>query len=65
VCSGKLGGVVVTGWTWGSGEEVTDLLNAFLGTELGAVPDRIEMPGWTEFSPNIFDGIANLMCRNC
>ena len=55
VCSGKLGDVEVTGWTWASGADVTDLLNAFLGTELGAVPDLIETSGWTDFSPNIFD----------
>lgn len=54
-CSGKLGDYDVTGWTWASGDDVTNLLNAFLGTSLGAVPDWVEVPDWTTFSPNIFN----------
>jgi uncharacterized repeat protein (TIGR02543 family) len=54
VCSGKLEGVDVTGWTWASAEEVVDLLNAFLIPELGPAPDRIEIDGWTDFNPNFF-----------
>ncbi len=55
ICFGKIGDVDVTGWTWASGNEVTALLNAFLGTELGAVPDRVEVLEWITLSPYIFN----------
>lgn len=54
-CAGKLGEIDVTGWTWASGDEVTSLLNDFLGTNLGAVPDLMYEPDGRNLSPNIFD----------
>jgi hypothetical protein len=55
ICSGKLGDYDVTDWIWASGDDVTGLLNAFLGTSLGAVPDWVDVSDWTTFSPNIFN----------
>jgi hypothetical protein len=54
-CSGKLGDYDVTGWTWASGAEVTSLLNDFLGTALGTVPDFVYEPEGWDLSPNIFN----------
>jgi hypothetical protein len=54
-CSGKIGDIDVSGWTWASGDEVSDLINTFMGTSLGAVPGVIEISGWTTFSPFIFN----------
>lgn len=55
LCSGEIAGVDVTGWTWATSAEVTDLINSFMGTSLGAVPDWIEIPGWTTVNPFVFN----------
>jgi hypothetical protein len=54
-CSGKLGNYDVTGWTWASGAEVTELFNDFFGTQLGAVPDFVFEPDGRDLSPNFFN----------
>ncbi len=54
LCTGKIAGIDVTGWTWASGDEVTDLFNAFFGSTLGAIPDYESLSSMT-LSPNIFD----------
>jgi hypothetical protein len=55
VCSGVLGYLDVTGWTWATGDAVTVFLNSLLGTSLGAVPDVIEYPDRTTLEPFFFD----------
>jgi len=54
LCAGKIAGIDVTGWSWASGDDVTDILNAFFGTALGPIPDFVSLPSMT-LSPNIFE----------
>ena len=44
----------LSGWTWGSAVEVSTVLDVFLGTSLGAVPDW-HYQAEAELSPNIFE----------
>ena len=55
LCSGKLMYTDVTGWTWASAQEVSELLNAFMGTSLSGVPDWVRINEEVSPSPNLFN----------